>query len=197
MKNRPSNILFVVMAAIMTMTAIGCSSSAHVEKDDSVNFRKYKTYSWVSEKEKSLKERHSNNLIDKRVKEAVTKELRKNGWVETKYNPEVLIDYNIMVENNVKEQSDPLYSRPFTRYFYNPVTRRLSGLYYPSEMMGYDRYQIPYKAGTITIHMIDNQTNKLIWQGWATNEVGSHNLTSKEINSGVHSILKKFNPSEG
>jgi hypothetical protein len=189
--------MLFMMAALITMAAVGCGATAHIEKDDTVNFKKYKTYSWVSEKEKSLKDRHSNNLIDKNVKAAVAKELEKNGWVESNNNPEVLIDYNIMVENNVKEQSNPVYSRPFTRYYYNPVSRRLTGFYYPSQMLGFDRSEIPYKAGTITIHMIDNSTNKLIWQGWATDEVNSSNLTGKEIASGVRSILKKFNPSEG
>lgn len=64
-------------------------------------------------------------------------------------------------------------------------------------MMGYERTEIPYKEGTITIHMIDNSTNKLIWQGWTTDEVNSRNLTGKEISSSVKSILKKFNPLEG
>ena len=197
MKRSIGNVLFVVMAAVIAMGTVGCGATAHIEKDDSVNFKKYKTYYWVGEKEKSLKERHSNNLIDKTVKAAVTKELQKNGWIESSKNPEVLIDYNIMVENSTKEQSNPVYSRPLTRYYYNPVSRRITSFYYPSQMLGYDRFEIPYKEGTLTIHMIDNSTNKLIWQGWATDEVNSRNLTGREISSSVRSILKKFNPSEG
>lgn len=193
MKNRIACIMFIALAAI-GLTITGCSTTAHVEKDNTVNFTKYKTYSWVSEKEKSLKDRNSNNLVDAHVRSAVTKELKKNGWVETKAKPEVLLDYNIMVENSVKELDNPVYTRPFTRYYYNPYTRRISGLYYPSQMMGYERSEIPYKEGTITIHMIDNSSNKLIWQGWTTDEVSSRNLTGKEISSSVKSILKKFNP---
>ena len=197
MKTRAGNFFLIVIAAFIAMTAVGCAATAHVEKDDSVNFRKYKTYSWVSEQEKSLKDRNSNNLVDRHIKAAVVKELQKNGWIESKDNPEVLVDYNIMVENSTKEQSNPVYSRPYSRYFYNPVSRRITSFYYPSQMLGYDRNEIPFKEGTITIHLIDNSTNKLIWQGWASNEVNSRNLTSKEINSGVRAILKKFNPSEG
>ena len=193
MKKRTACIMFVMLAAI-GLTITGCSTTAHVEKDNTVNFTKYKTYSWVSDKEKSLKDRNSNNLVDAHVRSAVAKEMKKNGWVETKAKPEVLLDYNIMVENSVKELDNPVYTRPFTRYFYNPYTRRISGLYYPSQMMGFERSEIPYKEGTITIHMIDNSSNKLIWQGWTTDEVNSRNLTGKEISSSVKSILKKFNP---
>lgn len=193
MKTRTACMMLVVLAAI-GLTITGCSTTAHIEKDATVNFTKYKTYSWVSEKEKSLKDRNSNHLVDAHVRSAVEKELKKNGWVETKVNPEVLLDYNIMVENSVKELDNPVYTRPFTRYYYNPYTRRISGLFFPSQMMGYERSEIPYKEGTITIHMIDNSSNKLIWQGWTTDEVNSRNLTGKEISSSVKTILKKFNP---
>ena len=198
MKKLRSNFMFVVMAVVIAMTTIACGTTAHIEKDETVNFNRYKTYSWISEKDKSLKERNSNSLVDNNIKSAVAKQLEKAGWVESKSNPDVLLDYNILVENSVKEQTNPVYSRPFTRYFYNPVTRRVTGIYYPSQMLGYENYEIPFKAGTITLHMIDADNNKLIWQGWTTDEVNSHNLTGKEVNASVKAILKKFNPrSEG
>ncbi|MEO5995297.1 MAG: DUF4136 domain-containing protein [Chitinophagaceae bacterium] len=197
MNSSTNSGLFLVMAALFSMAIMGCGTTAHVEKDDAVNFKNYKTYSWVSEKEKSLKDRHSNNLIDSHVKAAVAKELQKNGWVETRSAPQVLLDYDIMVEDNVKKDNNPLYSRPYSRYYYNPVTRRIISFYYPSQLMGFESSEIPYKEGTLTLHMIDNSTNKLIWQGWSSDEVASRNFSTKELNSRVRAILKKFNPSEG
>jgi hypothetical protein len=193
MKKR-NNFILVVMAAIFAITTVACGTTAHIEKDQSVNFNRYKTYSWVSEKDKSLNERNSNNLIDAQIKNEVAKQLQKAGWVESKSNPDVLLDYNILVENTVKEETNPVYSRSFTRYYYNPFTRRVVGVYYPSQMVGYENYEIPYKEGTITLHMIDKATNKLVWQGWTTDAVNSHNLTGKEVTSSVKAILKKFNP---
>jgi hypothetical protein len=197
MKNSVFKMMFAIMATAFSLAIAGCGASAHVEKDNSINFSQFKTYSWISEKDKSLKDRNSNNLVDQHVKAAVAKELQKHGWVETKKRPDVLLDYNIMVEKNVKENNSPVYTRPYTRYYYNPLTRRLTGFYSPSQMLGYESYEIPYKEGTITIHMIDNRSDKLIWQGWATDEVNSRNLTAREINSSVHSIMKKFKPTEG
>jgi hypothetical protein len=194
MKSRRNNIMLMLMAVIIAVTAMACGATAHIEKDETVNFSTYKTYAWVSEKEKSLKDRNSNSLTDSQIKSAVAKQLQKAGWVESKNRPDVLLDYNILVENAVREQNNPVYSRPFTRYYYNPFTRRIVGFYYPSQMMGYESYEIPYKEGTMTLHMIDNKTNKLIWQGWTSDAVNSHNLTSKEVNSSVKAILKKFDP---
>ena len=193
MKGR-NNIMLMLIAVVIAITAMACGATAHIEKDETVNFSKYKTYAWVSEKEKSVKDRNSNSLTDSQIKSAVAKQLQKAGWVESKNRPDVLLDYNILVENAVREQNNPVYSRPFTRYYYNPYTRRVVGFYYPSQMMGYESYEIPYKEGTITLHMIDNKTNKLIWQGWTSDAVNSHNLTSKEVNTSVKAILRKFDP---
>ena len=194
MNKRRSNWILVVMAFVIATTTIACGTTAHIEKDETINFNRYKTYSWVGEQEKPLKERNSNHLVDKQIKNAVAKQLEKAGWVETKTRPDVVLDYNILVENAVREQSNPVYSRPFTRYYYNPITRRVVGFYYPSQMMGYENYEIPYKEGTITLHMIDSRTNKLVWQGWTSDAVNSNNLTSKEVNSSIKAILKKFDP---
>jgi len=197
MNSRKDATLILVIASIFSMAVISCGTIAHVEKDEAVNFKNYKTYSWVSENEKSLKDRHSNNLIDSHVKAAVAKELQKNGWIETRSKPEVLLDYDVMVEDNVKKENNPLYSRPFNRYYYNPATRRLTSFYYPSQLMGFESSEIPYKEGTLTLHMIDSKTNKLIWQGWSSDEVASRNISTRELNSRVKAILKKFNPLEG
>jgi hypothetical protein len=40
--------------------------------------------------------------------------------------------------------------------------------------------------------MIDANTEKTVWQGWATDEVNSRNMTSKEIQSSIKAIFRKF-----
>lgn len=165
-----------------------CAPTAHIEKDDGTDFRNYKTFAWI-DKEKSAK----NDLTERKVREAVSKELEKTaGWRENKKNPDVLLSYDVLVERSVKQQSDAVYSRPFGRTFYNPYSRRFFRVYYPSRFMGYDNYDMPVKEGTVTITMTDAQTEKTVWQGWTTNEVNSRHMSSKEIQSGVKAIFRKF-----
>ena len=40
--------------------------------------------------------------------------------------------------------------------------------------------------------MLDTKTDKMIWQGWATDEVNNRNLTTNEIENSVRSIFRKF-----
>ena len=107
--------------------------------------------------------------------------------LEVKNRPDVLLSYDVLVERSVKEENNPVYSNPYTRYAYNPYSRRWVPVYYPSEFLGYDRGEQSVREGTITISVIEAKTEKTIWQGWTTDQVNSRNLTSKEIQN----FLKK------
>lgn len=171
----------------------GCAAVAHVEKDDTVNFSKYKTFAWTNITDKdSVKQNITSDLTERNIKAAVTAELEKEGWRETKGQPDVLLAYDVLVERSVRDESNPMYSRPFTRYLFNPYTRRWVGVYYPSQFMGYNNNTYAVQEGTVTITMVDAQTEKTVWQGWTTNQVGSRNLTKKEIQASVKSIFRKF-----
>jgi len=184
----------LIIVAFAGVLLAGCAAVAHVEKDDSVNFSNYHSYTWVDAQDSKNDSASTkvSDLTERRIREAVNTELAKSGWKESKRKPDVLISYDVVVENEVRENNDPLYSQPFTRYVYNPYTRRWISLYYPSEFLGYDRNQRSVKEGTVTISVIDAKTEKTVWQGWTTDEVNSRNLTSKEIQNAVKSIFKKF-----
>jgi hypothetical protein len=180
------------VAALSGLLLAGCASVAHVEKDKTVNFSNYHSYAWVETKEsKNDSSVKVSDLTERIIREAVNNEMAKTGWKESK-KPDVLLTYDILVERGIKEQNNPVYSQPYTRYYYNPYSRRYVAVYYPSQFMGYDNDQQQVKEGTITIRLIDTKTDKTIWQGWTTDEVNSRNLTSKEIQNGVKSIFRKF-----
>jgi hypothetical protein len=164
-----------------------CASTAHIEKDDAADFKSYRTFAWMD------KENSSSNMMEQKMRQAVNRELEKSaGWKEVNNRPDVLLSYDVLVEKNIQEKNDPVYSRPYTRVVYNPYTRRYSTIYYPSEFLGYDRSQHEVREGTVTITMIDTKTDKAVWQGWTTDQVNSRNLTKKEIDNSVRAIFKKF-----
>lgn len=165
-----------------------CGSTAHIEKDDNADFSQYKTFAWAE-----MEGKHKNNdLAERKIREAVNKELEKTGWRESKGRPDVLLSYDVLVEKTTAQRSDPVYSTPFTRTFYNPYSRRFINVYYPSRFMGYDNYDVPTREGTVTISMIDAKTDKTVWQGWTTDEINSRNMSTKEIQNSVKAIFRKF-----
>lgn len=188
---KKNSLLGSGVLALLLLLA-GCAPAAHIEKDDAVDFSQYKTFAWT-EKQESAKRSRANDLAEKKIREAVNKELERSaGWKETTDNPDVLLSYDVLVERSSRRNSDQVYSRPFTRTFYNPYARRFYRVYYPSRFIGYDDYSVPTREGTVTITMADAKTDKTIWQGWSTGEVDSRNLSSREIQSSVRAIFKKF-----
>ena len=184
----------VSVAALSALLLARCASVAHVEKDKTVNFSSYHTYAWVETKQDDTSKARTkvSDLTERNIREAVNAEMAKTGWKEVKHKPDVLLSYDVLVERGVKNESNPVYSQPYSRMYFNPYTRRWGSLYYPSQFWGYDDNQRQVREGTITISMIDPKTDKTIWQGWTTGEVNSRNLTSREIQSSVKSIFRKF-----
>jgi len=168
-----------------------CASTAHVEKDETANFSGYKSYAWI-DRHDSDKQHAANDLAEQKIRQAVDKELQKTGWRESKSRADILLDYDLLVERSTKQRNDPVYSQPYSRLYFNRFTRRWGSIYYPSELVGYDNRTIPIREGTITITMIDAKSDKTVWQGWATDEVDSQNMTSREIQNSVKSIFRKF-----
>ena len=168
-----------------------CSTPAYVEQDSNVNLSNYKTYRWIdlkaSENDASSR---ATAFADVSVHNSVNAELSKWGWQEVTDNPDVLVSYDVLVERNVETQSDPVYSQPYSRLYYNPYTRRWSSIYYPSQFLGYQQYQLPVREATITINMIDADTDKKIWQGWTTERL-SGGLSDLDVKKSVRNIFKE------
>ena len=184
---------FFGLLVIAGLVLASCGTVAHIEKDETVNFSNYKTYAWVNSSEtQSDSNEKVVSLTEQKVRKTVNAELAKQGWREAKNRPDVLLSYDVLVERSLKEDNNPVYSRPYTRYVYNPYVRRYVAIYYPSQFLGYDNDQYEIREGTVTITMVDAKTNKTVWQGWTTDEVNSKNLTSKEIENSVKNIFRKF-----
>lgn len=189
MKKQLSRWMFL---PALLLFIVGCGPAAHVEKDQAFNFSNYKTFAWVDKDGEGRKDRNNNNdIAESNIRAAVTKELNRAGWNETNRRPDLLLSYDVLVERSTVQSSDPVYTQPFYRTFYSPYYRRYFIVNYPSQFVGYDRSERTIKEGTITINMIDAQSGRTVWQGWATDEVTNRNMSQKEIDAAVRSIFKK------
>lgn len=183
------NFKTAIVAVLGIVFLAGCASSAHIEKDETVNFGNYNSFTWLHGEKGKLE--NQSDLIESKIRSAVSKEFEKIGWKESKNRPDVILDYDVLVERSSKQENEPVYSQPHRRLVYNPYTRRYATIYYPSQFLGYESYEKIIREGTITVTMIDAKTDKTVWQGWTTAEVNNRNLTNKEIQRAVANIFKK------
>lgn len=189
----------IINSCIVTAFLImpGCSPTVNVQKDNSVNLSNYKTYMWVNTRG-SITDSTARpvSYADIPVRNAANAELQKAGWKAVSQDADILVSYDVLLEKGTVQRSDPVYSQPYTRSYYNPRTGRWHNMYYPSQFLGYQNYDVPVKEGTITISMVDGNTDKLVWQGWTTKSVDYSRLSNEEITGSVKSIFNKFNPSK-
>lgn len=189
---RPVKYLCFVLVAAFAFAS--CATPVHIEKDDAVNFKKYKTYMWVDTKyNQADNTKRPSSYGDISVRNASNAELRNIGWSEVTDNPDILISYDVLVNNSTVRKSDPVYSQSYTRTYYNPRLRRWGTIYYPSEFLGYNSYDVPLKEGTITLTFTDANTDKVVLQGWTTDELNYARITTEEITAGVKNIFSKLN----
>ncbi|RYF88297.1 MAG: DUF4136 domain-containing protein [Chitinophagaceae bacterium] len=188
---KKSTLIYAGLVAFFSITLMSCASTAHIEKDDSIDFGKYKTFSWIAPP--ASDSIRTSSIAENKIKSIVNEELQKNaGWKMVNNNPDLLLSYDVLVERSTVEQSNPVYSRPYTRTFYNPRAGRYFNVYYPSRFIGYDNYGVQVQEGTVTISMIDTKTDKTVWQGWTTEQIDSRKIKTSEVESAVKTIFKKF-----
>jgi len=182
----------IMMVAIVV---VSCGRTAYVQKDADVDFSKIKTYSWVTtqaNKEVVSTSTRNDDLTNRKIRQAINKNLSEKGWREVKKNPDVYLVYDVMIEEADKTVTTPVYSQSFTRWFFNPRNRRWVPVFYPSQFMGYDEDVKKTKEGTLTLTLMDADTDKTIWQGWTTSEMSGRKLTDKQIDSKVKAIVAKL-----
>ncbi len=171
-----------------------CSQRAYVQKDDTVDFSKIRTYAWVygTQKDSLSKKTELNSLTETKIKESIDRNLQKNGWKQVSKNPDVLLVYDMDIQRENRTVSDPVYTMPTTRWFYNPYSRRYTPVYYPSEFIGYNNRHESYKEGTLTLTIMKAENEKTIWQGWTSSEINGRRMTDREIDENVKAIIRKM-----
>jgi hypothetical protein len=171
-----------------------CGNKAYVQKDPSVDFSKIKTYAWVkAEKQKGTsRPGKTNDLTDNKIRASMDKNLYASGWRMTRSKPDVFLVYDVDIQKEVRNINDPVYSQPMTRWYYSPWRRGYLPVYYPSEFLGYNNQQQTVNAGTLTLTIMDANTDKTIWQGWTTSDIDGRRMTDKEIDDNVKAIIKKL-----
>lgn len=178
----------------MGIVLVSCGTTAMVQKDNHVDIRKFRTYAWVdaSTKDTSKHVAKTSDLTDRKIKESIERNLAEQGWKLTKKNPDVLLSYEVDIEKERRNRQTPMYSEPTYRYVYSPYGRRWVPIYYPSELMGYRNSTETVQEHTLTVSLIDAETDKTVWQGWTTIDSNARRMTDKEIDNNVRAIVKKL-----
>ena len=205
-------LLFPILTLLLFTSGCSIYSVVSTDKDNKVDFTKYKTYAWLPDKdnaEKSL----NNEIIRNNIKNYFTHEFvdkyRLTADTET---PDVLMELEVTVINKVQTDKHAVTRRvPFHTYGYPYPYNTYSNNYYsnhryyspqpnPYNYNGYTsgyRYATnyikrrhPYKESNITINMIDSEENELVWTVTAQPDI--YENESINIQDDIHPAVLKM-----
>lgn len=151
MKLNFNHILILFLGILFS----GCASTGSAVKTDfdkDVDFSKFKTFYWADDIDNN-KEGHpllNNSLNTKRIKNAIISEMEGRGYVLSAEDPDLLVNFNIVVEEKTEYRSVP--NTMGYRYWWGR-----------DEVRPYK-----YKEGTLIIDLVDHDEKQLVWQGYSS-----------------------------
>lgn len=178
-------------AAIVLMgIAAGCGT-ANTETigknvDPDANLSNVTTYAWISDIDKIPESRvfvsptgvyvFNNESARNKIKDAINYELDARGYDKNDSDAGMLVSFYVL------EQSDSL--RTTNGYVEVGGERVLT-----EDNVSYT----PVDAGTLIINIINNKSDKLVWQGFASGILHEEDLNNQsKIREAVHSIFSEF-----
>ncbi len=167
----------------LLVEVVACSSiKTAFDYDRQTDFSNYKTYAFSdSQLEQSIGQLNADRLI-----KAVEVELAKKGFSKSD-TPDAIVDIHIKTEKKVSATANTTgmgYGR-YGRYGY--------GGGFSTTQINYDEYT----DGTLFITIIDNASQKIVWQGTGTktlDENANSNKRESNINYSVQQIMMNYPP---
>lgn len=183
----------VVLLLLLSAILFGCQSvpSIHSMHDQTAQFDRYTTFGFHPTL--LLKGDEYDSLAYRYIKSAINNEMLKKGYKYAK-QPELWVNFHVYVKDKIKINTVPSFgTAPYTpsaSFYYN--YRQGYGVWgdYPI----YEERITQYTEGTINIDLIDNNTNRLLWEGVAIGRVSekTYDNLEEQINQAVGLIFQEF-----
>ncbi len=167
----------------------GCASvRVRTDYDREVDFSRYRSYGWLEFPEGSRRGGESevnpfayNSLLDKRVRQAVDRELAARGFQRAESAAaDFRLNYHVILRDKLVASASDFGA------FHHPLRGGFFG--------GVDVQVMQFQEGTFVLDVIDGEHEQLAWRGWAVGRNPDGNYDEAEIQLAVRRILERFPP---
>ena len=175
------NSLLITLLTLIAGCSGGIQTSSMTTKG--AELKKYKSYAWAKPANPDDETRKDDKLYSGLILELANAELKKKGFKLDAENPEAVFIFDTKVEDRMKYTQNPYttvgvgYGGPgYYGGFYAPV----SG----GQFVAHETVQ-----GMLFIEMYDTKSQKLLWRGWAEEEITHKNDVEADIKKAVKDIF--------
>jgi hypothetical protein len=175
------------------------------EYDKSVDFTKYKTFSWLPDVADTINSPYNNDIIRSNIRNYFGLCMSDRGYSFDAENPDLLMQLTITNTKKVRSHSTYPTSYYYTPYYYGSYyySPYHYGYYYNGTGLNgnddygrnsdYKRtYNPTYINGSITLTFIDRKANKQVWSGTAEGDIYDSSHISEDLHPAVHRIIAEY-----
>jgi hypothetical protein len=180
----------IPVMVVILLASLAMSGQSSADFDKSVDFTKYKTYTfqgWEKNSDKQL-----NELDKKRVEDSFVAELAKRGMSASSSNADIGITLFLTIANKTSTTAYTTfnggmgYGMGGYRWGYGAGM----GMGMGSATTSYN--EDDYQEGTAIIDFYDEETKKLVWQGTMKSVVAAPHKREKSIPKNVAKVMKRY-----
>jgi len=192
MHRTPYRTLYAALFLALTLLGPTLPGTLHAMQegamlhDPKANFEGYRTFAFAQDPEEELasgSEQGGSPFVERQIQREIRYELARRG-----YDQAGLGEADFLIAINVGARTTTWYSVQQTVYR-DPYETYFTqwGAVRGIELR-------TFQDGTISIDMIDGQSNKLVWHGWATEPIAPSKTTEEIIKGIVKKVLDNFPP---
>ena len=169
-----TRVTLFVLVCVVAIAVSGCSTlTVNHDWDEQADFTKFRKYKILPGPQAG------DQLVERRILDAVRVHLGERGFEEDEANPDFLIAIHGDVEDRVDVQTYN-YGYPYAGY--------------PYWHGGRDVSVSQYQEGTLIIDFVDAKENELAWRGWGTKILDDKTREASVLQGIVDKILGQFPP---
>jgi hypothetical protein len=158
---------------LSALIAAGCASgpTIRVDKDPTANLADYKTFAFYDQV--ATDRARYSSIMSARLRQATREQLERLGYVYDESAPQLRVNFFLKITDKQEIRA---------------------GSYRVWSSYPYDIDTVDYKAGTLSIDLVDAKSNSLVWQGLAEGKVPRKALANPDaaVDSVVGEIFRKF-----
>ncbi|WMJ74609.1 DUF4136 domain-containing protein [Cytophagaceae bacterium ABcell3] len=171
--------LVSVIGLLFIFLCSSCVKEVHTSALDDWDYEQYKTYAWMIPTDDQL----YNAIIHQNIHNFVNKEMHDRGFIADSVDPDILIDYRLMVEEQEVQTVQPFFPEsPYPQRFWQPN----------NSMLSYELQEGYYEEGVFYIDIYDLERERHIWSGWTVEPMMDDTFHEKNLLRSVRKIFRQF-----
>ena len=190
---RRARALAVATLGLAALLLAGCATiDARTDYDPAADFTKFHTYVWAGGKDITTQGVLENSLVDKRVKEIVTRQLTAKGLTEVAVGQpsDLVVRYWVGIKEKQQIESVPGAGFGYGYgYGYGPYWGGRWGPAYDEVIVNNNR------EGTLIVDLIDARSKELAWRAYLVQTVDKDiNKTAAKAEKNAEAAFANYPP---